>query len=99
MVRKAQWLPVEIWREYRPYAVKLGVDLLIFLTFWVILWTGHLAADKIEIEGSTATFLVGAHEAVVVGNYVLLSLLAGYDIVLLKARQRKAENATSIKRA
>lgn len=87
MARRKVWL-VESWLEFRPYAVHLFTDLLIFLTIWGILWIVHAVSVSVPVAGDVAQFLIGVHEIVLALNYVLLALLAVVDVYDLKRKAR-----------
>jgi hypothetical protein len=87
MARRKVWF-VESWIEFRPYAVHLFADLLIFPTIWGILWIVHAVSVRMPVEGDVATFLIGVHESVLALNYILLALLAIVDVYDLKRKAR-----------
>ena len=92
MAKKQKPLVLEVWLDCRPYIRKFARDLVIFLGVWGLLWTGHFVGAKIPIEGETARFLAGAHQTLVVVNYLLLSLFAIYDVLMLRWREGKTEH-------
>lgn len=77
---------VEIWREFRPYLVRLGTDFLIFLAIWLLLLGAHTLTTRLPLGSTLSRFLVGFHETVVVLTFVWLSLEATWDIVMLRRK-------------
>jgi hypothetical protein len=84
--------PLEVWRRFRPYGVHFVTDFLIFLSLWAFLWIAHSVGTNIPVEGPAALFLIGVHETLVVLNYLLLGMLALFDVWTLKKKEHEADH-------
>jgi hypothetical protein len=79
---------VEIWRGYRPYAVKLAIDFLVSGTFWVGLFLFQLLRQTLPITSWGAIFIEHLHSAGVVAAFVIFTWLSVTDIIVVSRASR-----------
>lgn len=72
---------VEVWRGYRPYAVKLLTDFLVSGSFWAALYLFELLRRMLPITGWGATFIENLHLAGAVAAFVIFTWLSVADII------------------
>jgi hypothetical protein len=79
---------VEIWRGYRPYAVKLAKDFLVSGSFWVALFLFQLLRQTMPIIGWGAILIEHLHSAGAVAAFVIFTWLSVVDIILVSRASR-----------
>src|SRR5436305_14166548 len=83
--RSSPW-PAEVWDRFRPYLIKLGVDFLIFVAIWCVLWAAHRLTKVLPLGTQLSEFLVGFHETMVVLTFVWISMVALWVLVILSRK-------------
>jgi hypothetical protein len=71
----------EVWNAYRPYAIKLLVDLLVSGSFWAVLFLFELLRRFLPITGWGATLIDNLHSAGAVAAFVVFTWLSVADIL------------------
>jgi len=79
---------VEIWRGYRPYAVKLAIDFLVSGSLWVGLFLFQLLRETLPITNWEAILIEHLHSAGVVAAFVIFTWLSVADIILVSRASR-----------
>ena len=78
----------EIWKSFRPYFVRFGVDFLIAAVLWITLYLFKVLTTWLAVDGWAADFIHGAHSVGVVSAAVVFAILFVLDIYTLH-RSRK----------
>jgi hypothetical protein len=73
----------EIWRGYRPYAVKLTIDFLVSGSIWVGLFFFQLLRQTLPINSWGAILIDHLHSAGAVAAFVLFTWWSIVDIILV----------------
>jgi hypothetical protein len=79
---------VEIWRGYRPYAVKLAVDFLVSGSIWVGLFLFQLLHRTLPINSWGAMLIDNLHSAGAVAAFVIFTWLSVADIMVVSRASR-----------
>jgi hypothetical protein len=79
------WL-AQVWHAFRPYLIKLSVDLAIFVGFWIVLLAAHGFTRVLPLGSKMSEFLIAFHEIMVVLTFVWISLAATWDLVSLRRK-------------
>ena len=84
---KAFW-PVEVWRAFRPYLIRLSTDFLVFVAIWLVLLGAHALTTWLPLGTILSGLLIDFHEAIVALTFLWLSVEAMSDIVTIRKRRR-----------
>lgn len=76
---------VETWRLFRPYALKLLVDALVSVSFWLALFVFEKLRQFLPIVGWAAHFIDNLHSVGMVLGFLILMILFVLDIWRLRS--------------
>jgi hypothetical protein len=76
----------ETWTLYRPYAIRLLVDFLVSLSFWLALFLFEKLRLLLPIVGWAATFIDNLHSAGTVIGFLIFVILFILDIWRLRSK-------------
>lgn len=83
--REQYWF-VEVWQNLRPYVVKLLADFAIFVLIWMLLVAAHALTERLPLGTMLSPILITFHGLFVLATFVWLSLLATWEMMLLKKK-------------
>jgi len=79
----------EVWVGFRPYLVKILIDLLISSSLWLVVFAFKSITTLLAVDGWVGTFMINLHSAGMVAAIGVFALLFAADIYSIHKDRNK----------